>query len=446
MTRRWAFALSALSVLSLTACEEDFVDRVGVDGTDAFQNYVSIGTSISMGVQSAGVYYAGQTNAWPSLVADAAFAADYDLPLIEAPGCGAPFIAPLQFFRRLDASSAAAPNTVCAPNMAGVTLPANNVALDGATTYQALHITPPDVATGRPLYSRVLPADQSQVGAMTAQDPTFVTVELGANEVLRAAGGGILIPAPGYDPDSGALGTVQVAPGVFVQGTFAPFAVWQPVYDEVVDAVVATGARAMLVTVPQVASIVSLRRGSELWADQAGLQARGVILNADCGPGGAGENNLVFVPLKIVGAIGAAAATGAPQNVSCANVPNAQDNVLSATEEAQLTAVIQAMNDHIAEVAAANDFALFDGNEVLAYIVANKPAFSAAKLVGCSFAYGQFISLDGVHPNTEGHRLIAFGSADAGGVAGASDVINEHYGFSLQQHDVTLRDPATICN
>jgi lysophospholipase L1-like esterase len=444
MTRRWAFALSALSVLSLTACEEDFVDRVGVDGTDAFQNYVSIGTSISMGVQSAGVYYAGQTNSWPSLVADAAFG-DFDLPLIEAPGCGAPLIAPLQFFRRLDASSAAAPNTVCADNMTGVTLPENNVAIDGATTYQALNVTPADVATGRPLYSRVLPNDQSQVDAMLAQEPTFVTVELGANEVLRAAAGGILIPAPGYHPDSGALATVEVAPGVTVQGTFAPFEVWAPVYDEVIDAVVSTGARAMLVTVPQVASIVSLRSGAELWADRLGLQGRGVILNADCGPGGAGENNLVFVPLKIVNAIGAAAATGAPQNVSCANVPGTQDNVLSATEQAQLTAVIQAMNDHIVELAAANDFALFDGNEVLGYIVENKPAFSAATLVGCSFAFGQFISLDGVHPNTEGHRLIAFGSAD-GAVAGATDVINEHYGFSLEQHDVTLRDAATLCN
>jgi hypothetical protein len=31
-------------------------------------------------------------------------------------------------------------------------------------------------------------------------------------------------------------------------------------------------------------------------------------------------------------------------------------------------------------------------------------------------------------------------------VAGATDVINEHYGFALRQHDVTLRDAATLCN
>lgn len=441
MIRRWALALSAFSVLSLTACEESFVDEVGVEGTSAFQRYVSIGTSISMGVQSAGVYYAGQINSWPSLVADAAFA-DFENPLIAAPGCTPPLIAPLQFFRRLDASSAATvPTTPCAPNLESVTLPGNNVAIDGATTYQALNVAPAEAP--RAVYARVLPAGQTQVSAMANQDPTFVSVELGANEVLRAAVGGVLLPA-GYNTTTGAIGDVTGLPGV--QGTFVPFDIWAPVYDEVIDAVVATGARAVLVTVPQVASIVSLRRGAELWADRAALQARGVVLDADCGPGGAGENNLIFVPSKILNAIGAAAATGSPQFVSCADVPQSGDAVLSVVEAATLTAIIGQMNDHIIGLAEANGFALFEGNDVLGFMVENRPAFSAARLVSCSFPFGQFISLDGVHPNTEGHRLIASGSADAGGVAGVTDVINAHYGFSLQQHEVAVVEPNLVCN
>ena len=442
MTRRWALALSALSVLSVTACEESFVDEVGVEGTSAFERYVAIGTSISMGVQGAGVYYAGQVNSWPSLVADAAYA-DFDLPLIEAPGCGAPFIAPLQFFRRLDASSAAAPNVVCAENYASVSLPENNVAVDGSTTYQALH-TAPDDYPEKELIARVLPAGQTQVTAMTAQDPTFVTVELGANEVLRAALGGILLPASGYDPDSGALGQVT---GLPVQGTFMPYAIWAPVYDEVIDAVVATGARAALVTVPQTTSIVSLRTGAELWADRAALQARGVILNADCGA--AAADHLIFVPRKILNAIGAASATGTPQNVSCADVPQTGDNVLSVAEAAALSAVIDQMNEHIVETAATHGFALVDANEILGFIMDNRPAFSAARLMSCSYPFGQFISLDGVHPSTEGHRLVAFGgSSEATGtsVDGVTDIVNAHYGFSLEQHDVVAIDPNLVCN
>jgi hypothetical protein len=441
MTRRWALAVGALSVLSITACEESFVDEVGVEGTSAFQRYVSIGTSISMGVQSTGVYYAGQINSWPSLVADAAFA-DFESPLIAAPGCTPPLIAPLQFFRRLDASSAAtAPTTPCAPNLEGVTLPENNVAIDGATTFQALNVAPAEAP--RAVYARVLPDGETQVSAMAAQDPTFVSVELGANEVLRAAVGGVLLPA-GYNTTTGAIGDVTGLPGV--QGTFVPFEIWAPVYDEVIDAVVETGARAVLVTVPQVASIVSLRRGAELWADRAALQARGVVLNADCGPGGAGENNLIFVPTKILNAIGAAAATGSAQFVSCADVPMSGDAVLSVAEAAALTAIIGQMNDHIIELAETNGFALFEGNDVLGFMVEHRPAFSAARLVSCSFPFGQFISLDGVHPNTEGHRLIASGSSEGGGVAGVTDVINAHYGFSLEQHDVAVVDPTLVCN
>lgn len=441
MTRRRALALSALSVLFVAACEESFVDEVGVDGTSAFERYVSIGTSISMGVQSAGVYYAGQTNAWPSLVADAAFAG-FESPLIAAPGCNPPLIAPLQFFRRLDASSAATvPTTPCAPNLEDVTLPGNNVAIDGATTYQALNVAPADAP--RAVYARVLPAGETQVSAMTAQEPTFVSVELGANEVLRAALGGILLPA-GYNTTTGAIGEVAGLPGV--QGTYVPFEIWAPVYDDVIEAVVATGARAVLVTVPQVASIVSLRRGAELWADRAALQARGVILDANCGPGGAGENNLIFVPTKILNAIGRAMATGSPQSVSCADDPTSGDAVLSVTDAGRLTALIDQMNDHIAALADANGFALFEGNEVLGFMVENRPAFSAARLVSCSLPFGQFVSLDGVHPNTDGHRLIASGSAEAGGVAGVTDVINAHYGFALQQHDVAVTDPNLVCN
>ena len=441
MTRRWALALSALSALSLAACEESFVDEVGVAGTSAFDRYVSIGTSISMGVQSSGVYYAGQINSFPSLTADAAFA-DFDNPLIEAPGCSPPLIAPLQFFRRLDASSAAgAPQVACAPNVEGVTLPENNVAVSGATTYQALNIAPADVPSAS-VFARVLPGDQSQVEAMTAQDPTFVSVELGANEVLRAAAGGVLVPA-GYNATTGAVG--EFAPGV--PGTFVPFNVWAPVYDDVIDAVVATGARAVLVTVPQVASIVSLRRGSELWADRAALQARGVILDANCGA--AAANNLIFVPTKILGAIGAAMAGAGPQAVSCADVPQTADAVLSTADEAALTAIIQAMNDHIAELADANGFALFEGNDVLGFMIENRPAFSAARLISCNLPFGQFISLDGVHPNTNGHRLIAFGGVNADGtdsVDGITDVINQHYGFALEQHDVQAAAPNDVCS
>ena len=69
------------------------------EGEGIFQRYVAIGTSISMGVASDGVYAASQQNSWPAQLARLAHR-DLSLPLIQAPGCSAPFAAPLMSGRR----------------------------------------------------------------------------------------------------------------------------------------------------------------------------------------------------------------------------------------------------------------------------------------------------------------------------------------------------------
>ena len=54
MTRNRFFAVCSISLLALAACEGDDVRITGPKGQEAFERYVSIGTSVSMGVQSAG--------------------------------------------------------------------------------------------------------------------------------------------------------------------------------------------------------------------------------------------------------------------------------------------------------------------------------------------------------------------------------------------------------
>src|SRR6266496_6441511 len=66
MKRNWSIAASAVALVVLAACSED--RTTGPAGQDAFARYVSLGTSVSMGVQSDGVYYASQQHAWPALL------------------------------------------------------------------------------------------------------------------------------------------------------------------------------------------------------------------------------------------------------------------------------------------------------------------------------------------------------------------------------------------
>ena len=87
-----------------------------------------------MGYQSGGMFYSTQRAAWPALLAHQAFANSFTTPEIQGPGCYSPLIAPLSLgFRRLSGGtiqSPAASDLVCAL-VAGITLPTNNVAVDG---------------------------------------------------------------------------------------------------------------------------------------------------------------------------------------------------------------------------------------------------------------------------------------------------------------------------
>jgi hypothetical protein len=397
-----SIAAGMLSIVSLIACGGG--DKTtGPVGQEAFARYVAIGTSLSMGVQSDGVVYFDQQHDWTKLLAHQAFGS-FSQPLAQPPGCFSPLIAPLQFNRRLSGISASAsqttntPDTTCAP-FGTLTLPANDVAIDGANTYDALFVTPETASVEgvkrRRQYKLVLPAKTTQVTAMMRQRPTLVSVELGANEALGAASG-LLIPRSGYR-------------GVAAQGTIVPNTVWQPVYDQLIDSVKKTGAKVLLVGVPSTNGFVSLRTGDELYQDAAEFQQLGVIVAPDC----QGSANSIFVPIKVTAIVAAAQVSGSSQTLSCADTPGAEDNILTPADVQELDALIEGMNAHIKSVAQSNGWAYLDLEPVWAQWVGRRGPFSVASIFNCVLPYGQYVSLDGVHPNAQGYQEMANAAADA---------------------------------
>lgn len=418
MTRNWSFSAGALALFVLVACTDD--RTTGPAGQDAFSRYVAIGTSLSMGVQSDGVLYSTQQEAWPQLLAHQAFA-PFSQPLIQGPGCFSPFIAPLQLGRRLSAAAAPGTNSsdLTCVLYPGITLPTNDVAIGGANAYDALRITPESTATEsvtrKSQYKLVLPAGRSQVTAMMMQNPTLVSVELGSNEVLGVTSG-LMLPAAAYRTPF----------------TYVPNNVWQPVYTQVLDSVKKTGARAILVGVPNVSNIVSFRSGDELWQNRAEFTNFGVVVNADC----QGNTNLIFVPIKVGTAVATARATGTAFNLSCTDTPGAQDNILTPADVTTITAVVAGMNSFIQSQASANGWAYLDLDTVLNKVVANRGAYSVAEHFSCNSPYGQYISLDGVHPNVQGYQEVANAAADA---------LNAAYGFAIPRNEQPVLIQAQLC-
>lgn len=425
MTRNWFLSAGALTLLSLAACEPDSARITGPKGQEAFARYVAIGTSLTMGVQSDGVAYFTQQADWTKLLAQQAFAS-YTQPLIAPPGCFSPLVAPLQFSRRLSGISATSnqstsiPDTTCAP-FGTYALPRNDVGIDGANAYDALRITPEsafvETVKRRRQYRAVLPPGKSQVTAMMMQNPTLVSVELGANEVLGVTTG-LVAPAAQYRPP---------------QFTLVPNAVWQPVYAQVLDSVKKTGAKAILVGVPNTSSIVSFRTGDELWQDRAEFASFGVVINADC----QNSANIIFVPTKVATAVGTARATGTPFNLSCTDTPGAQDQILTPADVAAVTAVVAGMNTYIQAQASANGWAFLDLNALLATkVIPSRGTYSVVKQLGCNTPYGQYVSLDGVHPNSVGYQEFANAAAEA---------LNATYGFEINTNPVTPLTYAQLC-
>src|SRR3954470_9221925 len=223
--------LFAASTLALSACSDGKVSPLSADVDAAaslspkaasyMTNYVAIGTSISMGWSDDGVFSGSQNNAWPRQLAEQA-GVDFTVPDIDAPGCQPPLAAPLISFKRIDGSSAATPFSACASNTPGVVLATHNLAVENATASEALNATPATATQGRgPVTSRVLPAGMTQVSAMRALHPTFVSVEFGGNEILPAQVG-------------------LLFPGV----TFTPLTTFASNYAQIIDNVKATGAKA----------------------------------------------------------------------------------------------------------------------------------------------------------------------------------------------------------
>ena len=393
------------AVLAITACTDPVqprpvqpsLGRQPATAQEMFARYVALGTSNSQGARSAGISSAAQRAAWPAQLA-ARVGVPFTLPLVYDPGCSPPLIPPLAANMGLLAAFGAfgagddlvtAVMTTCMPLREGITPPTNNVAISGADVHDALTTTIA-VATLRSarvgtLYSRVLAPGQTQVTAMLAQQPTFVSVELAANDVLPASTGRI--------------------------AAMTPYASWAADYDQVIAAVRSTGARAVLVGLPNdAARFPSIRRARELFHEWPYLLTLGISVSINC----YWSTNHLFIPGYVLGLL-----ARAPTTATCADVPGAVDHVLTASDIAAINARMAQINTHIRAKADENGYAYFALSSLYDL---PKPAFDMYDVLFSSTPFGANISLDGVHPSAQGQAILATAAAQA---------IDARYGLAI---------------
>lgn len=364
-----------------------------------------------MGVQSGGLASASQSVSWPALVAADAQATARQ-PLFRSPGCSPPLVAPLVLGRWLSGASTAAADTSCAGTTTAAAPPGGNLAIAGATAWDALWLTPKAVAAAptkyaiadRQRYPVVLANTQSQVTAMLVQVPTFVAVELGLGEVIRAAVSGRVVTAESYDSPT--------------DWTLAPAALFVAEFDAIADSLTKSGAKVVVLSVPHVTRFPAFRPASAIWAAQAALGGFGVLVAGDC----ATSTNVLHVAAIVPRLVQLALTAGVPQTLSCADVPGADDKILNASDLATIETAVDQINARLAQIAGEREWAFVDLEAVFAAMIAAAGDYSAQAQQTCVSPYGAFLSLDGIHPSAAGHRRVA----DAVNLA-----VNSKYGLAL---------------
>ena len=371
------------------------------EGRGVFQRYVAIGTSISMGSVGDGVFVGSQVSSWPAQLARMG---DREItqPYIQSPGCRSPIAAPLALGVRLSGESVLLDAALlsCAPLVPGVSLPTQNVAINGARARDVLFTTPQNIvdAGNALVYSRVLAPGMTQLDAMEEQNPKLVSVELGGNEVLNAKSGVAIVGAPPAPVENPATFAAQ--------------------YHQILDRIEAVGVKhVLLVGLPaNPFNLPSFRAGAEIAANAPlMLGAFNVAVQPDCGTTNA--QNLIFVtvriPLAAQAGLAARAANQPPVPFTCAGAgPTTVDFVLTPSEQAIMAGVVTQMNAAMQSEAQARGFAFVSLDAVYTAPGA-RPPLNVVALVTSAQPFGPLLSVDGIHPSAAGQTLIAQAAAQA---------------------------------
>ena len=496
-----------LLAIGLVSCEPEFENAVTDEGFydagDAdFSNYVSLGNSLTAGYADGALYRSGQEDSYPNIMAEQfgfVGGGDFTQPLtsdnlgglllggqqilgnrlvLSADENGNPFPTPLD----------GTPTTDVTTSEAG---PFNNMGVPGAKSY---HLVTPGYGsvagvangTANPWYARFATSESSTVLADAASlNPTFFSLWIGNNDILGYATSG----------GSGVDQTGNLDPSTYGGNDITDPNVFAAAYSAQVDALVAGGAKGVLLNIPDVTSIPYFTtvppRSIPLDAATAGaVNAQFALYNGALGQLVAGgfispeeaairainfvegvnypimtDVDLTDVTAILIGAgldpqtaallgqlrqvksddlvvltassvLGTTPDPSNPLGIVGVSLPLPNSLVLSSTEQARVATAGAAYNAIIEGLAAANELGYGDMKSALAEVAANGAFYNGGVLTSTYVTGGAF-SLDGVHPTPRGYAFTA---------NTIIDVINTTYNASIPKVDIGTYGTVTLHN
>ncbi len=434
------------------------------NGDADFSTYVAVGNSLTAGFTDGALFIKGQENSIPNLVANKfamAGGGSFTQPLM-ADNNGGLLLGGTQIqSQRLyfDGSGPAlipdAPTTDIVNVASG---PFNNMGVPGAKSYHLDFSGYGNIAGvgvyANPYFVRMASSPAATViDDAVAQNPTFFSLWIGGNDILRYALNG----GDGTDQ------TGNLDPTTYGDADITDPNVFASVYSQLVDDLTENGAKGVVLNIPYVSSLpyfttvpynpVPLDAATSTQLNNAFAAYNGGVQQALAGMVAANlisqevadaelakrtvtyaagqnpvlimdetlidltainpqlismrqatPNDLIVLPASSF--IGTYAVPGNPQTANGVAVPLADKWVLLPSEQAAIQTATDAYNTTIEAVATAKSLAFVDVNTTMQDLANGGLQFDEFTMTN-QYIFGNTFSLDGVHPTARGNAFIA---------------------------------------
>ena len=431
-----SLSLLTFIALSIIGCE-DYTDLTepSIDlGSANFSRFVSIGNSLTMGEQSASVFQSGQNYSFGNIIARQV-GTTYAQATFSDPGTGGR----LEIAKFNIVNGNPVPVIYTNPNTGSPTnltypAPYNNLGIKGAFLYDVLNATSAttcytaNFGVPNPLFDVVLRGLGTQLELAIAQQPTLITLWIGNNDILAFATRG---------------------------GLFPPTSVsnFQSQYTQLLTALHSTGAQIIIGNLPNALLFPYFNTvGPQVGLAIQGIpSAQGLVYQTTGAPGIAIAtatdliNKNVFITLSGSSAASLIGDTNGlyystngipvPPGVNTAfpfgltpENPFPNGLVLDPAEIAAYLALRDGYNQIISGLAAQFDYYVINWDNLFNSLASSNGLVVNGVTYDANYISGNFFSLDGIHPTSQGYGIIANEFIEG---------VNSKYGSSIPAVDVS---------
>ncbi len=401
-----SIAVVAFIVASCNSFKKTPVSVAPQPGSANFSTTVFLGNSLTAGYQSGALYESAQKYSYPADIAKEAGIANFEQPLISDPGIGG-----LLEITNLSGPVITALPSSGQPLNSTLSRPYNNLGVPGALVYDMIDTSNFAAKAGPPrdnpffqIVLRNAALGNSPVAQALALHPTFISVWIGANDVL------------GYATSGGTIGT---DPATHSLPTDIPTFTY--LYTTMMNALLAgaPNAKFVVANIPDVDAIpffntippIVINPATDAPVIVNGSPVPLLVMRHDAnGNLYAGQANPLYDKILLPALSLELEGVGIPTALGGKGTPLPDSLVLDSAEVSKVQTAITGYNSVIQSVATANPtrVALVNAYSVFNNFAANGYTDPATGVhLTDSYITGGFFGLDGIHPTDQGYGYVA---------------------------------------